>query len=93
MCVRKDDGCAFKDIIEPHRPIDFSGRTATCSEDELKAFVKDRLAPFKYPRAIEFVKDLLALRKEAGPDAIMTIRSGTLRLTRPAPPAATASPS
>jgi benzoate-CoA ligase len=31
---------------------------ATCSEDELKAFVKDRLAPFKYPRSIEFVKDL-----------------------------------
>ena len=31
---------------------------ATCGDDELKAFVKDRLAPFKYPRAIEFVKDL-----------------------------------
>ena len=31
---------------------------ASCSEDELKAFVKDRLAPFKYPRSIEFVKDL-----------------------------------
>ena len=28
------------------------------SEDELKAFVKDRLAPYKYPRAIEFVADL-----------------------------------
>jgi benzoate-CoA ligase len=31
---------------------------AACSEDELKAFVKDRLAPFKYPRVIEFVADL-----------------------------------
>ena len=31
---------------------------ASCSEDELKAFVKDRLAPFKYPRSIEFVMDL-----------------------------------
>jgi benzoate-CoA ligase len=31
---------------------------AACTEDELKAFVKDRLAPFKYPRAIEFVSDL-----------------------------------
>jgi benzoate-CoA ligase len=27
-------------------------------EAELKAFVKDRLAPYKYPRAIEFVADL-----------------------------------
>jgi benzoate-CoA ligase len=26
--------------------------------DELKAFVKDKLAPYKYPRAIEFVSDL-----------------------------------
>ncbi|ODV11741.1 MAG: 4-hydroxybenzoate--CoA ligase [Rubrivivax sp. SCN 70-15] len=28
------------------------------SEDELKAFVKDRLAPYKYPRAIAFVDEL-----------------------------------
>jgi benzoate-CoA ligase len=28
------------------------------SADELKAFVKDRLAPFKYPRLIEFVSEL-----------------------------------
>jgi benzoate-CoA ligase len=28
------------------------------SEDELKAFVKDKLAPYKYPRQIEFVSDL-----------------------------------
>ena len=28
------------------------------SADELKAFVKDRLAPYKYPRFIEFVADL-----------------------------------
>ena len=28
------------------------------SEDELKAFVKDRLAPYKYPRSIEFMADL-----------------------------------
>jgi benzoate-CoA ligase len=26
--------------------------------DELKAFVKDKLAPYKYPRQIEFVADL-----------------------------------
>lgn len=30
----------------------------TVTEDELKAFVKDRLAPYKYPRQIEFVADL-----------------------------------
>jgi benzoate-CoA ligase len=28
------------------------------SEADLKAFVKDRLAPYKYPRSIEFVADL-----------------------------------
>jgi benzoate-CoA ligase len=31
---------------------------ATVTEDELKAFVKDRLAPYKYPRLITFVDDL-----------------------------------
>ncbi|GAB4090295.1 acyl-CoA synthetase family protein [Hydrogenophaga soli] len=33
-----------------------NGDTAT--EAELKAFVKDKLAPYKYPRQIEFVPDL-----------------------------------
>jgi benzoate-CoA ligase len=31
---------------------------AAATEAELKAFVKDRLAPYKYPRFIEFVADL-----------------------------------
>ena len=31
---------------------------AQVSEDALKAFVKDRLAPYKYPRQIEFLDDL-----------------------------------
>ena len=31
---------------------------AEATEDELKAFVKDRLAPYKYPRFIEFVHEL-----------------------------------
>jgi len=31
---------------------------AQVSESELKTFVKDRLAPYKYPRFIEFVTDL-----------------------------------
>ena len=31
---------------------------ASASEDELKAFVKDRLAPYKYPRLIEFIVEL-----------------------------------
>ena len=33
-----------------------TGQTVT--DDELKAFVKERLAPYKYPRFIEFVADL-----------------------------------
>ncbi|MDO9278314.1 MAG: benzoate-CoA ligase family protein [Polaromonas sp.] len=33
-----------------------SGQTATA--DELKAFVKERLAPYKYPRVIEFLPEL-----------------------------------
>jgi benzoate-CoA ligase len=33
-----------------------AGQSAT--EDELKAFVKERLAPYKYPRFIEFVAEL-----------------------------------
>ncbi len=31
---------------------------ASATEDELKAFVKERLAPYKYPRFFEFVSDL-----------------------------------
>ncbi|MFO0234373.1 MAG: benzoate-CoA ligase family protein [Burkholderiales bacterium] len=31
---------------------------ASASEDELKVFVKDRLAPYKYPRIIEFIGEL-----------------------------------
>jgi benzoate-CoA ligase len=32
------------------------GKLAT--DDELKAYVKERLAPYKYPRFIEFVDEL-----------------------------------
>jgi benzoate-CoA ligase len=31
---------------------------ASVNSDELKAFVKDKLAPYKYPRVIEFVSEL-----------------------------------
>jgi benzoate-CoA ligase len=31
---------------------------ASASEEELKTFVKDRLAPYKYPRFLEFVSEL-----------------------------------
>ncbi|KQP13069.1 benzoate-CoA ligase family protein [Pseudorhodoferax sp. Leaf267] len=31
---------------------------ASASEDELKSFVKERLAPYKYPRLIEFLAEL-----------------------------------
>lgn len=33
-------------------------RGGAATEEELKAFVKDRLAPYKYPRFIEFVDEL-----------------------------------
>jgi len=31
---------------------------ATATDAELQAFVKDRLAPYKYPRQIEFLDEL-----------------------------------
>ena len=31
---------------------------ARASDSELKSFVKDRLAPYKYPRVIEFISEL-----------------------------------
>ena len=31
---------------------------ATATDAELKAFVKDKLAPYKYPRQIEFIAEL-----------------------------------
>ena len=31
---------------------------ARATDEQLKSFVKDRLAPYKYPRAIEFVDEL-----------------------------------
>jgi benzoate-CoA ligase len=31
---------------------------SSVTEEELKAFVKDKLAPYKYPRVIEFVTEL-----------------------------------
>jgi benzoate-CoA ligase len=34
------------------------GEGKQASEEDLKAFVKDRLAPYKYPRAIEFIDEL-----------------------------------
>jgi benzoate-CoA ligase len=33
-----------------------AGQSVT--DEELKAFVKERLAPYKYPRFIEFVEEL-----------------------------------
>ncbi len=31
---------------------------STATEEELKVFVKERLAPYKYPRFLEFVQEL-----------------------------------
>jgi len=50
--VTDDEGLTKTKAFVVARP----GQTAT--EDELKAFVKDRLAPYKYPRTIEFVSEL-----------------------------------
>ena len=40
------------------KPKAFVVRSTEVSEDALKDFVKDRLAPYKYPRWIEFVDEL-----------------------------------
>ena len=48
---------AFIGVVDSHH----SGMTAAGARlhlAKLKAFVKDRLAPYKYPRFIEFVSDL-----------------------------------
>jgi benzoate-CoA ligase len=39
-------------VLKPGTPLDAS------LEDALKAFVKDKLAPYKYPRSIEFIDEL-----------------------------------
>ena len=52
------------------------GQSAT--EEELKAFVKDRLAPYKYPRFIEFVPELPKT-------ATGKIQRFALRAAKPAP--------
>ena len=40
------------------KPKAFVVKRSEISTDELKAFVKDRLAPYKYPRWVEFVTEL-----------------------------------
>ena len=50
--ITDDDGLTKTKAFVVLKP----GQQAT--EAELKAFVKDRLAPYKYPRAIEFVAEL-----------------------------------
>jgi benzoate-CoA ligase len=40
------------------KPKAFVVKRSEVSTDELKAFVKDRLAPYKYPRWVEFVTEL-----------------------------------
>src|SRR5690606_32447129 len=53
--VEDDDGLmrtkAFVVLKEP-------GRASPALDESLKAFVKDRLAPHKYPRQVEFVDEL-----------------------------------
>ena len=40
------------------KPKAFVVKSGEVSADDLKTFVKDRLAPYKYPRWIEFVDEL-----------------------------------
>jgi len=48
-----------KDLIKPKAFIILNdGAGSAALADELKAFVKDRLAPYKYPRWIDFVDEL-----------------------------------
>src|SRR5437899_839089 len=47
-------------LVKPHAYVVLKDPAAAGDElaDELKAFVKDKIAPYKYPRWIEFVTDL-----------------------------------
>jgi benzoate-CoA ligase len=55
--VGKEDGDR---LIKPIAYVVLAGGFAACEamSNELKAFVKSRLAPYKYPRWIEFVAEL-----------------------------------
>jgi len=47
-------------LVKPHAFVvlkEPAGATAALA-DELKGFVRDKIAPYKYPRWIEFVSDL-----------------------------------
>ena len=50
-------------------------RRARQAEAELKAFVKDKLAPYKYPRQIEFVRRAAEDRHRQDP-ALQAARAG-----------------
>ena len=56
MCGRRCSG----QLVKPKAFVVLkSGSTASdLLEAELKAFVKDKIAPYKYPRWIEFVREL-----------------------------------
>ena len=45
-------------LIKPKAFVVLQARPAGRASDELKAFVKERLAPYKYPRWIEFIDEL-----------------------------------
>jgi len=51
-------GAADKDGLVKSKAFVVLKEGERASEAELQAFVKDRLAPFKYPRTIEFVAEL-----------------------------------
>ena len=57
-CVRDAAVVGAPDADGLVKPKAFVVKAAEVTEDDLKLFVKDRLAPYKYPRWIEFVEEL-----------------------------------
>jgi benzoate-CoA ligase len=51
-------GVADADGLTKSKAFVVLGEGQQADADELKAFVKDRLAPYKYPRFIDFVDEL-----------------------------------
>jgi acyl-coenzyme A synthetase/AMP-(fatty) acid ligase len=58
VCVREAAVVGAPDDNGLVKPKAFVVQSAQVSEEDLKLFVKDRLAPYKYPRWIEFVDEL-----------------------------------